>query len=107
MIECWFYDDDKRRRLVVKGHAQNDGKEVNAVCAAVTALVACIASNVVFDESLGYIRSKNVAMVSGAADISVTPAVDAKTRVFTWFDAIVYGLFKLSEQYPQDISIVG
>ena len=102
MIEIVYHR--KYHGVTVTGHAKSGEKGHDLVCAAVSALVLTLATNVSGLASRDILRDYNVRTADGEADISCVPVRRMGDVVSLIYDTVCNGMEMLSSHFPEYIT---
>ena len=102
MIQVTYHR--KHYGVTVLGHAQCGEMGHDLVCAAVSALVLTLASNVVGLRGSKAIRDYNVRTAEGEAEISCIPVRRMRGVVTLIYDTVCNGFSLMQTMYPENIS---
>lgn len=101
MIQVTY--DPGHHRLIAKGHAGSGPKGHDLVCAAVSALVMTLGSDVADLAADGKVHRQVLQLESGDCFISCIPERKMKPVVSLIFDAVCAGFQLLETLYPKHI----
>lgn len=101
MIQVTY--DRRHHRLVARGHAGSGPKGHDLVCAAVSALVMTLGSDVADLAADGKVRRQILQLEEGDCFISCIPNEKMKPVVSLIFDAVCAGFQLLETLYPKYI----
>ena len=102
MIKVVYYRNFNR--VVIEGHAKSGEAGHDLVCAATSALAYTLATNVAHMKKGGCLRTAQIKLESGDAEIRCAPRRRFKATATLIFDTICAGCEMLAQQYPQNIS---
>lgn len=94
----------KYHALTIEGHAYSAEPGQDLVCASVSALAYTLAANVENLARQGIVRSPEITLDPGKAEIRCHPVSRFRSTVTLIFDTVCAGLDILSQQYPENIS---
>lgn len=95
--------DRTARRLTAVGHAGKGAPGHDLVCAAVSALVLTLASNVATFATQDSLRRQEMKIKEGEACISCLPVNKMRAVVTLVFDTVCSGFELLETLYPENI----
>ncbi len=101
MIQVTY--DRSARRLTATGHAGQGAPGHDLVCAAVSALVLTLASNVATFATQNALRRQELRLKEGDACISCLPVSKMRAVVTLVFDTVCSGFELLETLYPENI----
>ena len=95
--------DRPAKRLTATGHAGQGAEGHDLVCAAVSALVLTLASNVATLATQESLRRQELRIKEGEACISCLPVKHMRAVVTMIFDTVCSGFELLETLYPENI----
>lgn len=98
MIEITYYK--RHNRVTITGHALAGEPGKDLVCAGVTALAYTLATNVQNLEGTGLVKSMQVELEPGEAEICCCPVSSMRSTVKLIFTTICMGLEQMALAHP-------
>lgn len=102
MIQVTYHR--KYHGLTVLGHAKSGEHGHDLVCAAASALVLTLASNVAGLVTSNTVRDHNIRLAEGEAEIACAPVRRMNSVVTLIYDSVCSGFDVLQSLYPENIS---
>lgn len=105
MTEVFYREYHDRTVLTVEGHSGFRKRGTDVVCAGVSTLVCTLLNCLKDEESGGRLKLHREIVRDGYVSVEIEHFSFAAERTKAIVDAMVSGLYMLSEEYPENVRV--